>query len=228
MSTRELIERAGRERGAQVAQRVDRPSQRRSADGVRGWTPAPARLELRAAADAASSLLTFDGHATVYEARYEMWDLFGPYDEIVTAGAGANSLRRPDLDVPLVLDHASLRRIARTTNGSLHLEETDHGLHVLADQLDPADADVAYIAPKLRSGLVDEMSFKFRIVRGEWSDDFTEYRINEYDINRGDVAIVGYGASPHTDGALRGQVHAPTAAGRDLRRVLLDLALADR
>jgi HK97 family phage prohead protease len=228
MSTRELIERAAHQRGAQVAQRVDRPSQRRSADGVRGWTPAPAKLELRAASDA-GKLLTFEGHATVYEARYEMWDLFGPYDEVVTAGAGTNSLHRPELDVPLVLDHDSLRRIARTTNGSLQLEETDHGLHVLAEQLDPDDADVAYITPKLRSGLIDEMSFRFRIVRGEWSDDWSEYRIIEYDIHRGDVAIVGYGANPHTDGALRGQVPAarPERAAGHLRN-LLDLALATR
>jgi hypothetical protein len=32
-----------------------------------------------------------------------------------------------------------------------------------------------------------------------------EYHINEVDIHRGDVAIVGYGANPHTAGAgLRG------------------------
>lgn len=226
MTTRELVERAGRERSAQVVQRGDRPSQRRTASGVRGWTPgAGARIEVRATSGD-SSLLTFDGHATVYEARYEMWDMWGPYDEVVTAGAGANSLRRPELDVPLVLDHESLRRIARTTNGSLQLTETDHGLHALADQLDPADADVAYIAPKLRSGLVDEMSFKFRIIRGEWADDFTEYRINEYDLHRGDVAIVGYGANPATDAALRAQAQAPRP--RDIRAQLLDLALAQR
>lgn len=219
--SRELWERAARERAGAVAARRDRPSQRRSASGARNAAAVGAVIELRAAGDGSSGL-TFDGHATTYERSYEMWDSYGPYDEIVSHEAGKHSLARPDLDVPLVLDHRSIRRIARTTNGSLSLTETDHGLHVLAPNLDPADADVAYIAPKLRAGLVDEMSFMFRITKGEWSPDFTVYRIHEYDIHRGDVAIVGFGANPTTDAALR----APVAAGRNVRAALLDLALS--
>ena len=102
-----------------------------------------------------------------------------------------------------MLAHDQLRRIARTTNGTLVLDEDGRGLHVLAPDLDPDDADVAYIAPKLRKGLIDEMSFAFRIVRGVWSPDYTEYRIHTYDIHRGDVAIVGFGANPYTSGGLR-------------------------
>jgi hypothetical protein len=80
---------------------------------------------------------------------------------------------------------------------------------------------VAYIAPKLRSGLIDEMSFAFRIESGQWSPDYTEYRINRYDIHRGDVAIVGYGANPYTAASLR------TAAAPSARaRALLEIALA--
>jgi phage head maturation protease len=81
---------------------------------------------------------------------------------------------------------------------------------------------VAYIAPKLRSGLVDEMSFAFRIESGQWSPDYTEYRINRFDIHRGDVAIVGYGANPYTVGSLR-QESAPTSSRA---RALLEIALA--
>jgi phage head maturation protease len=62
---------------------------------------------------------------------------------------------------------------------------------------------VAYIAPKIRAGLIDEMSFMFRIVRGQWSPDYMEYRIDEVDIDRGDVSIVGYGANPATSAELR-------------------------
>ena len=62
--------------------------------------------------------------------------MFGPYEEIVTAGAGEVSLKRSDLDVPLVLQHQQLRRIARTTNGSLFLSEDDTGLRSLAPELD--------------------------------------------------------------------------------------------
>ncbi|GEL95362.1 HK97 family phage prohead protease [Cellulomonas composti] len=186
--------------------RGDRPRQRRCApnEGSRAAMSARARIELRAAGED-SGLLHFHGVASAYEQAYEMYDFWGPYTEVVSAGAGAVSLARADLDVPLVLAHDSLRRIARTTNGTLVLSESDDGLEVDAPSLDPGDADVAYIAPKLRAGLVDEMSFMFRIVRGHWSPDYSEYRIDEYDIHRGDVAIVGFGANPFTSGDLRSQ-----------------------
>lgn len=197
-----------------VVTRAEMPGRRRCAENP----SAPARLvaraqiELRDAAEA--TRLEFDGYASTYEQPYEMWDMFGPYEEIVDAGAGSKSLARSDLDVPLVLQHQQLRRIARTTNGSLFLSEDDHGLRSLAPDLDPADSDVAYIAPKLRSKLIDEMSFAFRIEVGEWSPDFMTYRIREYDIHRGDVAIVGYGANPNTTGGLR--------AEPDIRALLRD------
>ena len=146
--------------------------------------------------------VTFDGYATVYEAPYEMWDAFGPYTEVVSVGAAAASLATAGLDVPLVLGHDSVRRIARTTNGTLTLSEDGHGLRVVA-QLDAADEDVSYIVPKIRAGLIDEMSFMFRIVKGMWSPDYTEYRIDAFDIHRGDVSIVGYGANPATSAELR-------------------------
>lgn len=207
-----ILTAAAEARAAGVRAPTDRPSQRRCAEepGSRAAALVRAeRIELRAAGGD-SGLLHFVGFASVYNRGYEMWDMFGPYTEQVTSGAGAASLAREDLDVPFVLAHDSLRRIARTTNGTLTLTEREEdgveGLHVDAPALDPADRDVDYIAPKLRSGLVDEMSFRFRIVAGEWSPDWMEYHINEYDIHRGDVAIVGYGANPHTQGAgLRSQ-----------------------
>jgi len=206
-------EAAGAARREAVAQRTDRPSQRRSAPDVdsRAAMSASAVMEFR---DADSGGLNFHGLASAYERGYVMHDTFGEYTEVVTAGAGALSLARADLDVPLVLQHDSMRRIARTSNGTLALRETDTGLEVEALNLDGSDVDVAYIAPKIRSGLIDEMSFMFRIKRGTWSPDYTEYRIDEYDIHRGDVAIVGYGANPFTATELRA---APAVrSGRDL------------
>lgn len=213
---------AAAERGQHVRQRADRPSQRRSAEaaGSRSVVRAPlAGVELRAGGDA--GVLEFTGHASVTERAYEMWDWYGPYTEVISADAFAETLSRADLDVPLVLGHDQLRRIARTTTGTLDLSVDDTGLLVGA-RLDPADVDVAYIAPKLRSGLVDEMSFAFRIEAGTWSPDWTQYRIDRVDMHRGDVAIVGYGANPSTDAGLRQQAR-PT----DQRaRALLELAIA--
>lgn len=221
MTTRDA---AAAARAQHIRQRADRPSQRRCAE------PAGARAAVRAGlsgvqvrdAEGDGGLLEFTGHASVYELGYEMWDFYGPYTEVVSAGAGTDSLARGDLDVPLVLGHDQLRRLARTTTGTLILEEDDTGLSVRAPALDPADHDVAYIAPKLRAGLVDEMSFAFRIESGQWSPDYTEYRITRYDIHRGDVAIVGYGANPHTGAGLTRE----PAAKPSRARALLEIALA--
>lgn len=206
------FEEAARERGQQTAQRADRPGQRRSAQRLGsgfGVRAAASGLNLRKKADD-SGLLEFTGHASVTERGYEMWDWAGPYTEIVAAGAFDVTLARGDLDVPLVLGHDQMRRIALTSNGSLSLSMDEEGLLVEASSLDPADHDVAYIAPKLRAGLISEMSFAFRINRGQWSPDYSEYRIEEVDIHRGDVAIVGYGANPFTDAGVRAEAIKPS------------------
>jgi phage head maturation protease len=227
MTREALLAEAARNRAAAVAARSDRPSQRRCAE-VAGSLPllrTRATIQLRAASD--GSTLHFAGCASAYEQPYEMWDMFGPYTEIVSAGAGAQSLANPDLDVPLVLQHESLRRIARTTNGTLTLSEGDfetddgtlQGLICEAPALDRTDVDVAYIEPKIRAGLIDEMSFRFSITSGQWSPDYMEYRINGYDIHRGDVAIVGYGANPATVAQLRA---AGDAAGIKVDDLSLD------
>lgn len=200
-------------RRASVVTRATQPGQRRcAAAGGSAMDRMVARAQIELRAKSESGGLEFDGYASAYERGYEMWDWYGPYTEIVTAGAGEASLKRSDLDVPLVLGHDQLRRIARTTNGSLLLSEDDEGLRALAPELDPEDFDVAFIAPKLRAGLIDEMSFAFRIEEGVWSPDYTEYRINRYDIHRGDTAIVGFGANPFTSSGLR--------AAPDLRALL--------
>lgn len=179
----------------------------------RGYLPpvaARTQVEVRDL-DGTEGPLVFDGFASVTGQAYRMWDAFGEYREIVHVGSFTETLAQPGLDVPLVIDHVSSRRIARTVTPAAPLllsevtEGDRTGLHVLAPNLDRSDPDVAYIVPKLRSGLIDEMSFRFLITSGRWSDDWTEFHIHAVDIDRGDVAIVGYGANPLTTGAgLRG------------------------
>lgn len=237
MTTRQQ---AAQERAAGMAQRADRPSQRRCDEersGHGGLAPVSARLvrsEIRGALDGDGPLV-FEGMASVTGQGYEMWDWYGPYTEFVHVGAFAETLAQEDLDVPLVLDHVSSRRLARTGNASspLILSEVTSGettgLKVLAPSLPKDDQDVRYIVPKLESGLIDEMSFRFRITSGRWNEDWDEYHIHAVDIHRGDVAIVGYGANPHTAGAgLRGDAAPMVARSKenDLARVRLALALA--
>jgi phage head maturation protease len=53
--------------------------------------------------------------------------------------------------------------------------------------------------------VLDEMSFAFRVTRQEWSPDWMQRDILEYNINRGDVSVVTYGANPATSVALRSE-----------------------
>ncbi len=213
------MQRAAARRVQAVDRVTDRPTNRRSSESPqsRAWVSAPTVVQLRA--DTGTDNLQFTGVASATERGYEMHDAFGVYTEVISAGAFDDTLRADGLDVPLVLGHDQLRRIARTTNGSLRLSTTDDGLLVEAE-LDPTDDDVRYIAPKLRAGLIDEMSFAFRIDAGSWSPDFTEYRIESVDIHRGDVSIVGWGANPYTGGNL---LAAPKKSSR--AAALLDLAI---
>jgi HK97 family phage prohead protease len=194
---------AAAERSQHVRSRADRPQQRR--DGSDGMSArAHAKItdfEFREETlDSGLTILNFRGYASITNTPYEMWDFFGPYSEEVEGGAFQETLMTLGLDVPLVLQHNDLRRIARTTAGSLDLTEDPKGLLTEA-RLNPLDEDVQYIRQKFEDRLIDEMSFKFRITEGWWSDDFEQFVIKKVDIHRGDVSIVGYGANPYTHGA---------------------------
>lgn len=202
---------AAEARRSAVAARVDRPVQRSNQEALGGSARMFAKVrdislrEVENPDDTDESLpvyTEFRGVASVTETPYEMYDWYGPYNEVMESGAFADSLARADLDTPLVIGHDQIRRIARTLNGTLDLSETDEGLVTVA-RMDPADKDVEYISPKMASGLIDEMSFAFRITAGIWSPDYTEFRIKSVDIHRGDVSIVGYGANPYTSAGVR-------------------------
>jgi HK97 family phage prohead protease len=140
--------------------------------------------------------LTLAGYASVTEKPYDM----GWYTETIGQGAFTKTLSETP-DVQLLINHEGLP-LARSTTGSLRLSEDEKGLHVEAD-LDPDDPDVARLAPKMARGDVDEMSFAFRAVRQEWDEDYTERRLNEVSIDRGDVSVVSYGANPATSVSFR-------------------------
>lgn len=146
------------------------------------------------------------GHASIYEQRYEMWDQHGPYWEVVSRGAGATTLAAKP-DVAYLMNHAGVT-MARTTNESLKLWEDDgpdvFGLAYDAF-LNPKRSDVQLLVTAIEDGDITENSFAFMIPDGggRWNHDFTEYRIDEYDLDRGDVSSVNYGANPYTDVAAR-------------------------
>ena len=229
-------QRADSSDGARRRGRAAAPAQRRceerSGAGLQCIPASRSRVEVRGALDGAGPLV-FEGMASVTGQFYEMWDWAGPYLEQVHVGAFGETLAASP-DVPLVLDHQSSARLARTGNpvSPLMLSEVTDGevtgLHTLAPSLQRDNPFVARIVPLLSSGLIDEMSFRFQITSGRWSDDWSEYHIHAVDIDRGDVSIVGFGANPLTAGSgLRSLDRAAARAvvRRDLTRMAQSRAL---
>lgn len=136
-----------------------------------------------------------DGYASTVDEPYEMYDFWGPYTEIVDRGAFEKTLAA-DPDVAFLLNHRGTT-MARTKSGTLTLSVDDHGLRSIAF-VNPERGDVKDLVHAINDGDIDQMSFAFRITRGAWSPDYTEYRILEVDLDRGDVSAVNYGANPNT------------------------------
>lgn len=183
-----------------------RPSQRRHSADAESTSPARVarRFEVRAAGPKSSRV---GGFASVTDTPYEMWDMFGPYTELVSSTAFDATIARSPL-VEFTLNHGAGGGIpmAHTRNDTLTLSviqgTEENGLFYEAD-VDLSRSDVADMVKAMERGDLAESSFKFTIVRGQWSADWTEYHIEEIDINRGDVSAVNFGANPFTSTGLR-------------------------
>lgn len=175
-------------------------SQRAAVKVVREQRVYPVQLEVRAKAGA---VVEIKGYASVYGEPYEMWDMFGPYEEVVREGAGAKTLGE-NPKVQLLLNHGGLS-MAYTRAATLRLAEDTMGLHMGAE-VNTSRSDVRDMVLAIEDKNVDEMSFAFRVTRQQWSPDYMQRDIVEYDLHRGDVSVVNFGANPATsvDVALRG------------------------
>lgn len=172
-----------------------------------------------------------NGYATVYDRPYEMWDMYGPYDEVVSMGAADETLAS-NPDTAFLVNHRGLT-MARTTNGSLDLGTDTSGMEYQA-WLNPTRPDVQLLRTAIDDGEITESSFAFLITRGEWSDDFLTFYIRAFDINRGDVSPVNYGANPFTSVSARTREilnelsHLPGPAAREaVRRLSERLQIPD-
>jgi HK97 family phage prohead protease len=142
-----------------------------------------------------------EGYYTIHDRGYEMYDWYGPYVERVVSGAGTDTLASKP-DCVFLLNHTGLA-MARTAGpwnqnrGTLTLSEDDTGGSHLAYH-NPERSDVQLMVSGMDDGVITEMSFAFMITDGWWSDDFETFEIRAYDIHRGDVSAVNYGANPYT------------------------------
>lgn len=119
----------------------------------RSYSPVP--VEYRESG-AGTNFKTITGYAAVFD---KMSEDLGGFREIIAPGAFARALERGDT-IKLLYDHDSATAMASTDNGTLEVREDDIGLHIWA-RVDMSDPDVQRVAAKLRSGVVDQMSFAF-------------------------------------------------------------------
>jgi HK97 family phage prohead protease len=187
-----------------------RPSQRRHAEWVEG-TSGP-RVARRFDVRKAASGVRVASYASVTDTPYEMWDMFGPYTEVVELDAfGATLAAGPMVEFTLNHGAGGGLPMAHTRNGTLTLEAIKDGEETglwYDASVDDSRTDVSDAAKAMERGDLAESSFKFRIVRGQWSPDWMEYHIKEVDLDRGDVSAVNFGANPYTANPAMLQKHA--------------------
>lgn len=208
---------------------ADRPRERRRSDsGGRGV--APARVdemrELVLTERDGRPAAEVPGYASITETPYEMYDMFGPYTEVVSRDAFDVTLAaNPTVEFALNHGKGGGPSMASTRNNTLDLSADDTGLRYFA-YVDPTRTDVADMLKAIERGDLAEASFKFRITSGQWSPDYTEYRILEVDLDGGDVSAVNFGANPH---AYTGRAATTPTLDPTLSRLrmLLDFELAE-
>lgn len=146
------------------------------------------------------TLLSFTGYASMVERGYEMWSpALGDYTEVIARDAFTKTLRETP-DVSFKVNHDGLP-MAKTSAGDLQLSSDSTGLYTEA-RVNPERADVLLMRQAIEAGHLNEMSFAFRVTRQDWTDDGMTRRIQEVNLNKGDVSVVEFGANPFTAGSL--------------------------
>jgi HK97 family phage prohead protease len=237
--TQALIEPAAALREAATRRAVahqERATGRRTApnDGERArWVDSPAEVRAKLVDRDGKQFYQLDGYASVVERAYEMWDFFGPYEEVVAARAFNETLTAKP-DVAFLINHTGLT-LARTTAGTLELSADALGLRSVA-YLNPQRDEARNLALAIEDKNVTEMSFAFMIEDASWNEDYTRFTIERVNLDRGDVSAVNYGANPFTSIAARSRdlmreaQGLPAGAQRALIRSLeqrLSAAVAD-
>lgn len=167
-------------------------------------------VEVRAEGD---GKIVVEGYAAVFD---QPTDIGGVFTEVVARGAFKSALQRGD-DVEFLINHGGLP-LARSTAGNLTMREDDHGLHIRAE-LDPTDVDVQRIVPKMRAGMLSQMSFAFQATGQRWDTpaDGPDVRTIT-DVVMYDVSVVNRGAYPQTSIALRSRDEAKAEKEREQTR----------
>tara|TARA_B100001094_G_C18184186_1_gene802747 strand:+ start:66 stop:1799 length:1734 start_codon:yes stop_codon:yes gene_type:complete len=143
--------------------------------------------------------LLFTGYASVFDKPYGVRDSKGLYNETIKPGAFKKTLQEQD-DVRFLVNHDGIP-LARTSSGTLKLEEDDYGLFVRAE-LDPTNPTVAEVASAMKRGDLNEMSFAFAAIKDNFDNQGENREVNEARLF--DVSVVTYPANPWAGAKLRG------------------------
>ncbi len=152
-------------------------------------------VEVRAKSDGG---FTFVGMAAVFD---QLSGDLGGFREMIKRGAFKPVLEN---DVRFLFNHNPDHVLARTTSGTLSLEERPGGLHSEADVAPTSIANDVRIL--LERGDVSGMSFGFRVAEDSWFDDPESGEvirtIHKFE-QLFDVSVVTFPAYPQTDAAVR-------------------------
>lgn len=152
--------------------------------------------------DGADGEVVFEGVASVVDKPYQVRDMFGTYEETITAGAFNKTLRDGKADVALFVNHRSdAPPLATRAAGTLELSASPD-LTVRAS-MDPNRPDVQIVRSAVQRGELSQMSIGFSVPkdRQTWNDDYTQRTIHE--VKLVEASIVWRGANPHTVAAVR-------------------------
>jgi len=132
------------------------------------------------------------GYAAVYDQLSE--DL-GGFKEKIRKGAFANSIKKDD--IKLLFNHDPNYVLGRNKNGTLKLEEDEHGLKIEATP--PETSFAKDLINLMERGDVDQMSFGFIVNEDEWDTADKENPIRTLiDVELFDTSIVVYPAYKQT------------------------------
>lgn len=175
--------------------------------------------EVRKSADGHEFLVR--GYAAVFDVVYPVGG--GPDDggfNERSHRAAFDKTLAANPDVHFLINHEG-RSLARTKSGTLTLRTDKTGLMVEA-RIDRRTRDGQDLEISMERRDLDEMSYAFRTIRHDWSEDGTLRTLLEVNLDKGDVSVVNNGANPNTririatKDALRSLSHLDLAEVRSL------------
>ena len=135
---------------------------------------------------------------TGYAARFGVWSVdLGGFKERIKQGAFAKTIK--DGDVRLLFNHDPNFILARTTNGTMSLEEDRKGLSFTASL--PNTTYASDLKESIKRGDISQNSFGFRVINDKWkiSDDRNELDERTLtEVKLFDVSPVTFPAYPQT------------------------------